>query len=74
MRVCPTFKELLDDGWTVASFIRPIDNQKIKARLQRYHAKGHVIKCHTDEEFNMFRIAHREKDLRDHFGSRKKGG
>lgn len=59
-------KELLDDGWTVASFRRPIDTSKVKDRLQLYHAKGHVIRCHIDQERNMFRIAHREKDLRDY--------
>ncbi len=63
----PTFKQLLDDGWTVASFKRPFDNQKVKTRLQLYHAKGHVIRCHIDPEYNMFRIAHREKNLRDYF-------
>jgi len=61
-------KQLLDDGWAVASFRRPIDTSKVKDRLQLYHAKGYIIKCHIDQERNMFRIAHREKDLRDYEG------
>ena len=63
------FRELLDEGWIVAGFRRPIVPSVIKKRLIRYLEKGHIIKCHSDEN-NIFRIAHREKDLRDYFGSK----
>ncbi len=78
----PTFKALLDEGWTVAGYgsirernhplskIRNHPLSKIKTRIQIHHKKGRVVKCFTDPDNENFMVAHRLKNLRDYFGSR----
>ena len=71
----PTFKALLDEGWTVAGYgpIRERNHplSQIKTHIQIHHGKGRVIKCFIDPENENFMVAHRLKNLRDYFGSRK---
>ncbi len=67
----PTFKELLDEGWTVAGF-GPLSEGKhpfsvVKRRIRLHHNKGRVVKCFTDPENKNFMVAHRVKNLRDYF-------
>jgi len=71
----PTFKALLDEGWTVAGYgpIRERNHplSKIKTCIQIHHGKGRVVKCFTDPENENFMVAYRLKNLRDYFGLRK---